>query len=151
MKITLLVVGKTTTGYLKPGIDDYTARLGHYAPFDIQYVQDARNTRNQTEAPKPTGDTEKDAKACVDFMVQTIEETDFTDKAAQENLEKTMKSIQEEFETYYKERGEDAYKAFDEAGKKASKEIDLEELMMKKVMEAVKAAGVDLKDTPKEK
>ncbi len=50
MKITLLVVGKTTTGYLKPGIDDYTARLGHYAPFDIQYVQDARNTRNQTEA-----------------------------------------------------------------------------------------------------
>ena len=49
MKITLLVVGKTTTGYLKPGIDDYTARLGHYVPFDIQYVQDARNTRNLSE------------------------------------------------------------------------------------------------------
>ncbi len=113
--------------------------------------EEAPNTEKVTEAPKPTGDAEKDAKACVDFMVQTIEETDFTDKAAQENLEKTMKSIQEEFETYYKEKGEDAYKAFDEAGKKASKEIDLEELMMKKVMEAVKAAGVDLKDTPKEK
>ena len=61
-----------------------------------------------------------------------------------------MKSLQEEFEAFYKEKGDEAYKAFDEAGKKASKEIDLEELMMKKVMEAVKAAGVDLKDTPKE-
>ena len=108
-------------------------------------------TEKMTEAPKPTGDAEKDAKACVDYMVQTIEATDFTDKAAQENLEKTMKSVQEEFEAYYKEKGEEAYKAFDEAGQKASKEIDLEELMMKKVMEAVKAAGVDLKDTPKEK
>lgn len=49
MKITLLVVGKTTTGYLKPGIDDYTSRLNHYVSFDIQYVQDAKNTRSQSE------------------------------------------------------------------------------------------------------
>lgn len=49
MKITLMVVGKTTTGYLKPGIDDYTNRLKHYVPFDIQYVQDAKNTRNLSE------------------------------------------------------------------------------------------------------
>lgn len=44
-----MVVGKTTTGYLKPGIDDYTSRLKHYVPFDIQYVQDAKNTRNLSE------------------------------------------------------------------------------------------------------
>ena len=49
MKITLMVVGKTTTGYLKPGIDDYTSRLKHYVPFDIQYVQDVKNTRNLSE------------------------------------------------------------------------------------------------------
>lgn len=49
MKIMLMVVGKTTTGYLKPGIDDYTSRLKHYVPFDIQYVQDAKNTRNLSE------------------------------------------------------------------------------------------------------
>ena len=49
MKITLMVVGKTTTGYLKPGIDDYTSRLKHYVPFDIEYVQDAKNTRNLSE------------------------------------------------------------------------------------------------------
>ena len=69
-------------------------------------------TEKMTEAPKPTGDAEKDAKACVDFMVQTIEKTDFTDKAAQKNLEKTMKSLQEEFEAFYKEKGDEAYKAF---------------------------------------
>lgn len=44
-----MVVGKTTTGYLKPGIDDYTSRLKHYVPFDIQYVQDAKNTHNLSE------------------------------------------------------------------------------------------------------
>jgi hypothetical protein len=113
--------------------------------------EEAPKTEKMTEAPKPTGDAEKDAKACVDYLVQTIDETDFTDKAAQENLEKTMNSLQEEFEAYYTEKGEDAKKAFDEAGKKASENVNLEELMMKKVMEAVKAAGVDLKDTPKEK
>lgn len=50
MKITLLVVGKTTTGYLKPGLDDYMSRLRHYVPFDVQYLQDAKNTRNLSEA-----------------------------------------------------------------------------------------------------
>ncbi|MBQ9217407.1 MAG: 23S rRNA (pseudouridine(1915)-N(3))-methyltransferase RlmH [Muribaculaceae bacterium] len=49
MKITLMVVGKTTTGYLKSGIDDYTSRLNHYVGFDIQYLQDAKNMRNQSE------------------------------------------------------------------------------------------------------
>ena len=86
--------------------------------------EEAPKTEKMTEVPKPTGDAEKDAKACVDYLVQTIEATDFTDKAAQENLEKTMKSVQEEFEAYYKEKGEDAYKAFDEAGKKASENIN---------------------------
>jgi len=50
MKITLLVVGKTTTGYLKTGIDDYISRLGHYVAFDIQYLQDVKNSRNLSEA-----------------------------------------------------------------------------------------------------
>lgn len=49
MKITLLVVGKTTTGYIKPGLDDYVRRLSHYATFDIHYVQDVKATRTQIE------------------------------------------------------------------------------------------------------
>lgn len=49
MKISLLVVGKTTTGYLKTGIDDYANRLRHYVTFDIQYLPDAKNVRYQSE------------------------------------------------------------------------------------------------------
>lgn len=49
MKITLLVVGKTSTGYLKQGIDEYCNRLCHYISFNIQYLTDAKNTRNMTE------------------------------------------------------------------------------------------------------
>lgn len=49
MKITLLVVGRTTTNYIKKGIDEYTARLSHYVPFDIQYLGDVKNTRNMSE------------------------------------------------------------------------------------------------------
>ena len=45
MKITLLVVGKTATSYLRQGIDDYTARITHYAPFGIDYVADIKNSR----------------------------------------------------------------------------------------------------------
>ena len=49
MKIVLAVVGKTTTGYLTQGIDEYTRRLSHYVPFEIAYVGDAKNTRNLSE------------------------------------------------------------------------------------------------------
>ena len=49
MKITLLVVGKTSTGYLKQGIDEYCARLNPYVAFEIQYLSDAKNTRNMSE------------------------------------------------------------------------------------------------------
>ena len=50
MKITLAVVGKISGGYLKQGIDDYTTRLSHYLPFNIQYIADAKSTKNLTEA-----------------------------------------------------------------------------------------------------
>ena len=50
MKITLAVVGKISGGYLKQGIDDYTNRISHYLPFNIQYIADAKSTKNLTEA-----------------------------------------------------------------------------------------------------
>lgn len=50
MKITLLVVGKTATGFVRQGIDDYAKRLSHYVQFGIEYVGDARNTRHLSEA-----------------------------------------------------------------------------------------------------
>lgn len=56
MKITLAVVGKTASGYLKQGIDDYVKRLGHYVSFSISYIGDAKNTRNLTEAQQKTAE-----------------------------------------------------------------------------------------------
>ena len=44
-----MTVGKTTTGYLKQGIDEYMRRLSHYVQCDIQCIGDVKNTRNLTE------------------------------------------------------------------------------------------------------
>ena len=48
MKITLAVVGKIGNSFLNVGIDEYTRRLSHYVPFNIQYISDAKNTKNLT-------------------------------------------------------------------------------------------------------
>jgi 23S rRNA (pseudouridine1915-N3)-methyltransferase len=45
LKITLLQVGKTEAGWLKSGIDEYNARLGHYIRFNIAEVALPRNLK----------------------------------------------------------------------------------------------------------
>ncbi|MDO4510471.1 MAG: 23S rRNA (pseudouridine(1915)-N(3))-methyltransferase RlmH [Bacteroidales bacterium] len=49
MKIELAVVGKTSIGYLKQGIDEYVKRLKHYVTFEIKYIDDIKNTKNISE------------------------------------------------------------------------------------------------------
>ena len=49
MKIELAVIGKTSIGYLKQGIDEYIKRLKHYVPFEIKYIDDTKNTKNISE------------------------------------------------------------------------------------------------------
>ena len=49
MKIELLVVGKTSIGYLKQGIDEYVKRLKHYVSFEIKYIDDIKSTKNISE------------------------------------------------------------------------------------------------------
>ena len=69
MRISLIVIGKTSTPWLKQGIDEYVKRLARYAPF--QYVElpdvklrNARITHDQlktAEAPvllKAIGDAD---------------------------------------------------------------------------------------------
>ncbi len=48
MKIVLAVVRKMAGGYLSKGIEEYTSRLKHYVPFEIQYIADAKNTKSLT-------------------------------------------------------------------------------------------------------
>ena len=49
MKLTLLVVGKTTDARLEALIGEYTQRLTHYVPFNIQVVPDLKNVKSLTQ------------------------------------------------------------------------------------------------------
>lgn len=46
MKITLLVVGKTTDHSLDTLIADYQKRLTHYIPFEIQVIPELKNAKS---------------------------------------------------------------------------------------------------------
>lgn len=49
MDILLITVGKTTTGYIQTGIDEYCKRLKRYVPFSIKSLPDIKNSRKLTE------------------------------------------------------------------------------------------------------
>ncbi|MDE6017326.1 MAG: 23S rRNA (pseudouridine(1915)-N(3))-methyltransferase RlmH [Muribaculaceae bacterium] len=49
MDIVLLTVGKTTTGYIQTGIDEYCKRLKRYVPFSIKHLPDVRKAHKLTE------------------------------------------------------------------------------------------------------
>jgi 23S rRNA (pseudouridine1915-N3)-methyltransferase len=48
MKITLLVVGKTTDAHIDTLIQDYQKRLTHYLPFSLVVIPDLKNTKSLT-------------------------------------------------------------------------------------------------------
>ncbi len=50
MKITLLVVGKTTDSRLQSLIDDYCARLTHYVSFSLVVIPELKNAKSLSEA-----------------------------------------------------------------------------------------------------
>ena len=49
MKIVLAAVGKTTTPYLREGIDMYLSRLKHYIPVETSIIPDIKTTKTITE------------------------------------------------------------------------------------------------------
>ena len=49
MKVTLLVVGKTTDPHIIALIDDYKRRLTHYLPFEMVVIPELKNAKNLTE------------------------------------------------------------------------------------------------------
>ena len=48
MKITLLVVGKTTDTHIELLIQEYQKRLTHYLPFALQIIPEIKNTKSLT-------------------------------------------------------------------------------------------------------
>jgi len=45
MKITLLLVGKTTDKHLEVLIADYVERIGHYVPFEVKILPELKNVK----------------------------------------------------------------------------------------------------------
>ena len=48
MKVTLLVVGKTTDVHIETLIQEYQKRLAHYIPFALQVIPELKNTKALT-------------------------------------------------------------------------------------------------------
>lgn len=48
MKITFLVVGKTTDAHIDALVQEYINRLGHYVPFAMQVIAELKNTKALT-------------------------------------------------------------------------------------------------------
>ena len=46
MKIILLVVGKTTTSYLREGIEEYSTRVNRFMPFELRVLPDIKTSKN---------------------------------------------------------------------------------------------------------
>ena len=64
MKTTLIVVGRTVDKNLIAAIDDYTGRIKHFAPFDIEVIPELKNARKLSEAQQ------KEAEA--DLILKSI-------------------------------------------------------------------------------
>ena len=49
MKVTLILVGKTTDKHFDAGINDYAGRIKHYLPFEITILPELKNTKSLSE------------------------------------------------------------------------------------------------------
>ena len=49
MKITLLLLGKTSDARLQSLIEDYRQRLSHYVPFELVVIPDVKNAKSLTQ------------------------------------------------------------------------------------------------------
>jgi len=68
MKVTLLTIGKTDAGYFVEAINEYTKRLVHYIPFEVQVIPDIKNTKNLSEGQQKEAET--------DLILKNIQPTD---------------------------------------------------------------------------
>ncbi len=59
MRITLILVGKTTSGHIQALTDDYTARLKHYTQFSITTIPELKNTKSLTQEQQKTMEGEQ--------------------------------------------------------------------------------------------
>ena len=92
MRITLLVVGKTTDTHIELLIQEYQKRLAHYIPFNIQVIPELKNTKALT--PEQQKQTEGE------LILRTINSS--TDLVLLDEHGKEFRSI--EFADYVQKR-----------------------------------------------
>ena len=92
MKITLLVVGKTTDSHIEALIQEYQKRLTHYVPFTLQVIPELKNTKALT--------SEQQKQAEGELILRTI--TPATDLILLDEHGKEYRSI--EFADYVQKR-----------------------------------------------
>lgn len=67
MDVVLLVVGRTKTGFVKDGLDEYLRRLRRYVPYSVAELPDVRNAgRLPREEQK-----EAEGKLILDFLASS--------------------------------------------------------------------------------
>lgn len=49
MKTTLILIGKTVNKHFIANINDYSERISHYMPFEINVIPELKNTKSLTE------------------------------------------------------------------------------------------------------
>lgn len=93
MEIVLLTVGKTSTDFVRKGIEEYDRRIRRYTPFSLQSLPDVRNTRalSEDQQKKAEGELILNYVKSSDYLVLLDEHgLEFTSLAMASWLEKRM-------------------------------------------------------------
>jgi 23S rRNA (pseudouridine1915-N3)-methyltransferase len=90
MKITLMVVGRTTSANLRTGIEEYTKRINRYIPFDIVELPDVKTSRKLTE--------EKQKEAEGEMMLSRIQSADYVVLLDERGKEMTSREFSQTLE-----------------------------------------------------
>lgn len=79
MRITLLLIGKTTDKYIQKLTDKYTDRLQHYCKFDIRVIPELKSRKSLTETEQKTKEGQEILK-----ILQTSDEVVLLDEKGKE-------------------------------------------------------------------
>lgn len=93
MKITLIVVGKTTDNRLTSLIEEYQNRLKHYVPFSLEVLPELRNAKSLSEEQQKTAEGEmilKTVSAAEEMILLDEHGKEFRSVEFSEYLQKKM-------------------------------------------------------------
>lgn len=97
MKIVLCVVGKTSTGYIRVGVDEYVGRIRRFIPFDIRVIPDIKTTKKLTEQAQKDAEGEQILAqlSASDYVVLLDERgKELTSRGFSEFIEKKAQTVQ---------------------------------------------------------